>query len=176
MAAGRTTTCPCGSGRKPKRCCGPPAPPDLDVARRHLAGLVVPAICMLVSCSKEELAELYEQALDLPALDPSLGIELPDPVPHQVDRLLRAVSNDDVEAVCAALPGALARVDGPVVRSELARVVTALRDDGRIPPRVAAVALLELSTPRLRRLMESFLVRAAVAAAGEEGQAGRLAG
>ena len=176
MAAGRITTCPCGSGRKPKRCCGTAARPHVEVATRHLAGLVVPAICMLVSCSKEELAELYEQALDLPALDPSLRMDLPQPVPHQVGRLLRAVSDDDVEAVCAALPAALARVDTPVVRSELARVVTSRRDEGRIPPRVAAVALLELSTPRLRRLMESFLVRAALAAAGQEGPAGRLAG
>ena len=52
-------------------------------------------------------------------------------------------------------------------RDELARAVLALRDRGRIDPRVAAAALIELAAPKLQRLVSSAVVQAAGVVLGE---------
>jgi len=54
-----------------------------------------------------------------------------------------------------------------VARAELARAVLALRDRGRTDARVAAVALIELSAPKLQRLVSSAVVQAADVVLGE---------
>ena len=177
MAAGRFIRCACGSGRTARRCCDAPGrSSDVEAARAHLSGLVVPAICMLVPCSPEELSALHERALDLPSLDAALHLPLPFPRPPEVSRLVEAVAGGRVEQIDAALPAALARTDTPAARSRLAVAVERLRDEGRIEPQVAAVALLELSTPKLRRLVSSSAVCAAAAAAGAASDVGVLAG
>ncbi|MGH9179117.1 MAG: hypothetical protein ACRD0N_11270 [Acidimicrobiales bacterium] len=167
MTGGRFVKCPCGSGRRANRCCSAGQHRlATEAARAHLDSLVVPAVCMVVSCSREELVELYDRALRLPDLDPSLRLALPERHGPVLAPLLRAVAAGHAREAEEAAPAVLARVDTPIARARLAKAVIALRDAGCIDPRVAAVALLELSTPKLSRLVSASVIRAAADAAG----------
>lgn len=167
-AAGRNEQCGCGSGRKAKRCCGVQrGPSDADLARAFLAGQVRPAARVLRGCSDDELDDLEAEMLELPTIDTSLQLPLPRLLTPDVDRLLVAIEEGDLDDIDVALPAVLARVDTPLSRAELARAVLALRDRGRIDPKVAAVALIELSAPKLQRLVSSAVVQAAGVVLGE---------
>lgn len=166
--AGRNEQCGCGSGRKAKRCCGVQrGPSEADLARAFLAGQRRPAARVLRGCSDEELDDLDAEMLELPTVDTSLQLPLPRLLTPDVDRLLLAIEEEDVDEMDAALPAVLARVDTPVARADLARAVLALRDCGRIDPKVAALALIELASPSLQRLISSAVVEAAAVVVGE---------
>ncbi|MGH9281306.1 MAG: hypothetical protein ACRD0S_00045, partial [Acidimicrobiales bacterium] len=121
MAANLFTRCQCGSGRTSRHCCGASqARAELEEAQAYLAELVVPAICMVAACSRDELSELYERALALPDVDPSLRVALPQPPAPWLTPLLRAVVTAGPGHVEGALPVALARLDTPAVRAGLA--------------------------------------------------------
>ena len=167
-AAGRNERCGCGSGRKAKHCCGVQrGPSEADLARAFLAGQVRPAARVLRGCSDDELDDLETQMLDLPTTDTSLQLPLPRLLTPDVDRLLVAIEEGDLDDIDDALPAVLARVDTPVSRAGLARAVLDLRDRGRLDPRVTAVALIELSTPKLQGLVSSAVVQAAGVVVGE---------
>ncbi|MCA1672520.1 MAG: SEC-C domain-containing protein [Actinobacteria bacterium] len=167
-AAGRNERCRCGSGRKAKRCCGVQrGPSEADLARAFLAGQVRPAARLLRGCSDAELNDLAAEMIELPTIDTSLQLPLPRLLTPDVDRLLVAIEEDDLDEIDAALPPVLARVDTPVARADLARAVVRLRERGRIDPKVAAVALIELSAPKLQRLTSSAVVQAAGVALGD---------
>ena len=167
-AVGRNGRCGCGSGRKAKRCCGVRrGPSEPELARAFLAGEVVSAARVLHGCSDEELDDLQVAMLELPTVDTSLQLRLPRLVTPEVERLLVAIEDDDLDAIDDALPAVLARVDTPVVRADLARALLGLRDRGRIEPKVAAVALIELSSPKLQRLVSSSVIQAAGVALGD---------
>lgn len=167
-AAGRNEQCGCGSGRKAKRCCGVQrGPSEADLARAFLAVQVRSAARALRGCSSDELLDLQQEMLELPTIDSSLQIPLPRLLTPDVDRLLVAIEEGDLDEIDDALPAVLARVDTPVARAELARAVLALRDRGRIAPTVAAAALIELSAPKLQRLVSSAVVQAAGVVLGE---------
>lgn len=85
-----------------------------------------------------------------------------------------AIEEDDLDDIDDALPAVLARVDTPLSRAGLARAVLAMRDRGRIAPRVAALALIELSDPKLQRLVSSAVVQAAGVVVGEVATPGGL--
>lgn len=167
-AAGRNGQCGCGSGRKAKRCCGVRrGPSEADLARAFLAGQVGPAARMLRGCSDDELLDLQAEMLELPTVDTSLQLPLPRLLTPDVERLLVAIEEGDLDDIDDALPAVLARVDTPVARAALARNVLALREHGRIDPRVAAAALIELSAPKLQHLVSSAVVQAAGVVLGE---------
>ena len=167
-AAGRNEQCECGSGRKAKRCCGVQrGPSEADLARAFLAGQVRPAARALRGCSDDELEDLQSEMLDLPTIDTSLQLSLPRLLTPDVDRLLVAIEEGDLDDIDDALPAVLARLDTPVARAELARAVLALRDRNRIDPKVAAVALIELSAPKFKRLVSSAVVQAAGVVVGD---------
>jgi len=65
-------------------------------------------------------------------------------------------------------------VDTPVARARLARAVIGLRDRERIDPGVAAVALIELASPKLQSLVSSAVVHAAGVALGDVASPGGL--
>ena len=166
-AAGRNEQCGCGSGRKAKRCCGVRRGPcDADLARAFLAGQLRPAVRVLRRCSDEELEELDAEMIELPRLDTSLQLPLPRLLTPDVERLLVAVEEGDLDEIDAALPAVLSRVDTPVARAGLARAVLDLRDRGRIDPKVAAAAMIELSVPRLQGLVASAVILATGVALG----------
>lgn len=166
-AAGRNERCGCGSGRKAKRCCGVRrGPSEADLARAFLAGQVRSAARVLRSSSDDELDDLQAEMIDLPTIDTSLQLPLPRLLTPDVDRLRVAIEEGDLDEIDGALPAVLARVDTPVARADLAQALLALRDRGRVDPKVAAVALIELSAPKLQRLVSSAVVQAAGVALG----------
>lgn len=168
MGAGRNERCGCGSGRKAKHCCGVRrGPSDADLARAFLAGQARQAVRALRRCSDDELDDLAGEVIELPTLDSSLQLPLPRLLTPDVGRLLSAIEEDDVDGLDDALAAVLDRVDTPVARAELARAVLALRDAGRIDPKVAAVALIELSDPELDRLVASAVLESACVMVGE---------
>src|SRR5919201_932019 len=76
---GRNQPCPCGSGRKTKRCCGERRGPSADqLARARLAALGRAAVDDLVNLSDRTLDRLEDDLFDLPDLDLSLHVKLPE--------------------------------------------------------------------------------------------------
>jgi len=128
---------------------------------------VKPAARALRGCSGEELDDLLAEMLELPTIDSSLQLPLPRLLTPDVDRLLVAIEEGDLDGIEDALPAVLGRVDTPVARARLAQAVLALRDQDRIGPRVAAYALIELSVPKLQRLVSSAVAEAAGVMVGE---------
>jgi hypothetical protein len=110
-----------------------------------------------------DLRSLFDQLLYLPEIDTSLqtrlGILTPD-----MDRAIDALQDDDDEEFDRALNKVVPEVDSSDRRIELAQAVITLRDQGRIPPKLAAVAVLELdgkeSTLFLSSVAESLAVLA----------------
>lgn len=164
---GRNQRCECGSGRKTKFCCGVRAgPSEAEMAKAFLAGLVTPAALALVRFSREEIEALHTVMIELPRFDSSLQVALPRLVTPELNAVLDAIEDDDVDALEAAVPLVVARVDTPLERARLARSVIALRDGGRIPAPVAATALLDLAGPQLNTLITSGLVQSAAVMVG----------
>ena len=90
---GRNEPCPCGSGRKTKRCCGQQrGPSEEQLARAHLALLAREASADLAGLSERALDHLWENLIDLPGIDLSLLVTLPQadrprpPTPARSDR------------------------------------------------------------------------------------------
>ncbi len=110
----------------------------------------------------DALVELYEAVAELPGLDLSCQLRLPRLLPLELERLRTALADDDPDAVHAALPAALARVDSPLVRADLARAVLALRDAGRVTQEVAAAALLDLDSDANALVREALVAALAV--------------
>jgi hypothetical protein len=97
----------------------------------------------LKGTDKVDLRCLFDQLPSLPAIDTTLqtrlGILTPD-----MDRAMDALRNDDDDEFDLALNKVVPEVDSIDRRIELARAVITLRDQGRIPPKLAATALIEL--------------------------------
>ncbi len=160
----RNDPCPCGSGRKAKRCCGVSRGPGAEeLARGFLAAQALPAALELACLAERELRRLFDDLVELPSLDLSLVLRLPDLLSPELSRLLDAVEDDDHDAAEEALPAALARVDTVEARAALARAVLALRDAGRVAPRVAALALVDLEGGGEALLTASLIQAAAIA-------------
>jgi len=152
----------------------PRGPSEADLARAFLAGQVRPAALALRGCSDDELDDLETEMLALPTIDTSLQLALPRLVTPDVERLLLALEKDDLDGIEDALPAVLTRVDTPVARARLARALLALRDQGRVDPKVAAVGLVELSAPKLKGLVSSAVLQAAAVDLGEVATPGGL--
>jgi hypothetical protein len=164
---GRNDPCPCGSGRKAKRCCGVGRGPGADeLARAFLAREARAAAPALAAASDSELDGLAEELLDLPALDLSLVVRLPELLGPELLRLLDAVADDDPDEVEEALPEALARIDTFQTRVELARAVLELRKAERLAARLAALAVIDLEGGG-RTLLSASLLQAAAIACGQ---------
>ena len=111
---GRNERCPCGSGRKVKRCCGVRRGPSEDeLAKAFLAVEARAAAWVLRDHDDEQLDELHDALIDLPSLDPSLLWPLPRLLTPELARLDAALADqdNDTEAVWELLQGVLARLD-----------------------------------------------------------------
>src|SRR6266498_754982 len=120
---GRNERCPCGSGRKVKRCCGVRRGPSEDELAKAFLAVEARAAAWVLRDHDEELDELHDALIDLPSLDPSLLWPLPRLLTPELVGLGVAVANEneDTEAVRGLLLGALARLDTPRARAGLAR-------------------------------------------------------
>jgi hypothetical protein len=160
---GRNERCPCGSGRKVKRCCGVRRGPSEDeLAKAFLAVEAPAAAWVLRDHDDEQLDELHDALIDLPTVDSSLRWPLPRLLTPELGRLGAALAEEDTEAVGALLPGVLAWLDTLRARAGLARAVLALRDGGRLAAELAAAAVIDLASPSTTLVRASLLHAVAV--------------
>ena len=115
----------------------------------------------LMGTDDVELRSLFDQLLYLSGRDPSLQVRL-GILTLDMDRAINALQDDDDEDFDWALDRVVFEVDTVDRRVNLARAVITLRDQGRVPPRLAAIAVLEFdrkeSTLFLSSVAESLAV------------------
>lgn len=145
----RNGPCPCGSGKKAKRCChGSGA----NAARRFLPPeLTEDALGVLSGIGITELRAYFDELFHLPAEDLSLQVPLPRLRSAGVDEAVFAIQEredaDFDEDFDELLRSIVRDLDTSERRTDLAWAVIALRDRGRIDPKLVAVALLDLDRP-----------------------------
>jgi hypothetical protein len=160
---GRNDPCPCGSGRKTKRCCGHSrGPSEDDLARAHVARLARHAVPDLAGLSDHALDDLWEELMDLPSVDYSLLVTLPRLIGPDFQRLRESIEHDDPDWGWDALTAVHKQIDTPPQRARLADAIVTLRDQHRINRPQAAYALLDLSTSSTRLVAASLLEAVAV--------------
>ncbi len=120
-----------------------------------------------------EFRELLDKLVELPELDLSLVVPLPDLMSPDLSRLLDAVADDDPDAGEPYLRAEVARLDTIETRVRLARAVRVLEDAGRLDARVTATAMIHLEGGG-RSLLTASLIQAAAIAAGAERAPGGL--
>lgn len=158
---GRNDPCPCGSGRKVKRCCGQHrGPGENDLSRAYLADQARDAARRLRYLDDDELHELFDDLFELPELDLALTITLPQLLTPDLQRLFDAVKADDPDAGDQVIPRILDKLDTPVERARLAHVIINLRDAKRLDSLLAAAAIIDLDS-RSRVLLNACLVHSA---------------
>jgi hypothetical protein len=163
---GRNQPCPCGSGRKTKRCCGQQrGPSERDRAKARLAHHATHAARTLAHVSERRLLELFRELPDLPERDLSLLVALPAFVSPELARLYRAIAADDIDHADELLPAVLERLDTPQARARLADAIAKLQAAGRLDPLLAAAAHIDLDS-RSQLLIRASLIEAAALAAG----------
>jgi SEC-C motif len=163
---GRNEPCPCGSGRKAKRCCGVErGPSDESLARAFLAHAGREAAGDLLRISDAELDDLLDEVLNLPMLDLSLHAQLPELASPALESLCQAVADDDPDAAQAPFVEVLVAVDTPLERARIARAIIGLRATGRVDPELAAAALIDLASGS-RELLSAALLEAAAVRGG----------
>jgi hypothetical protein len=162
----RNDPCPCGSGRKAKRCCGTPRGPSQEqLARALLAHQARRAAVALAHLDEDELLALFRELTDLPALDLTLLVPMPELVSPELERLYQAIQGDDPDAAEEVFPAVLAKVDTPQTRALLAAAVANLEHAGRLDRKLAAAALIDLDS-NSDLLVSASLIQAAFVAVG----------
>jgi hypothetical protein len=120
-----------------------------------------------LALGEREFGLLLAELVGVPCLDLSLQVELPKLLSPAIGRLCEAIAEDDEIAGDAVIEQVLVELDTPVARERLARGVIALRDTGRLPRRLAAVAVVDLASGSRQLLcasvIEAVAVRAGVA-------------
>ncbi|MCA1699160.1 MAG: SEC-C domain-containing protein [Actinobacteria bacterium] len=161
---GRNEPCPCGSGRKAKRCCGVQGGPSQESrARAFLAHASREAAADLRRLPDAELVELFEELGELPAVDLSLQVELPKLRSPVLRRLCDAVADDDPDP--ELLEAAVRAIDTPTERARLARAVIAQAESNAIDEKLADAALLDLGSDS-RHLLRAGLLEAVAVGVG----------
>ena len=120
-----------------------------------------------------ELRSLFDELLYLPEIDTSLQLHLGIFTPT-IDQAINAIQDDDVEVLDQAIDRVVAEVDSPSRRVELAQAVLTLRDQGRIPPDLAATAVLELDRQESRFFLSSVAETLALLAGDRSTPAGLI--
>jgi hypothetical protein len=158
---GRNELCPCGSGRKVKRCCGQHrGPGEDDLARAYLAHQARHVARKLRHLSDDELRDLFDDLFEVPELDLALTITLPQLLTPDLQRLFDAIKADNPDAGDEVIPRILDRLDTPVERARLAHAIVNLRDTKRLDSMLAAAALIDLDS-RSRILLHACLIHTA---------------
>lgn len=165
MKIGRNSPCPCGSGEKAKRCCYVIAgTPQANTPRAVLGKLRLEVVEELRDdIDRADFEELVAEMIRLPELDISLQAALPLLETPEIGRARQAFDDGDYDHLDKILEKAVALIDTPERRLHLARAVLLQRDAGRIDPKVAAVAVMDLNQPRSTLLMSALAQSIAVA-------------
>jgi hypothetical protein len=120
------------------------------------------AVHDLAYLSDEALEILWEGLFDLPTIDLSLQVRLPELITPEQQRLRDAVTDDDPDRGWDELRTLTEQIDTPQQRARLADAIIRLRDQHRIGRRQAAFALLDLHTKSTRLIAASLLEAVAV--------------
>ena len=155
---GRTDPCPCGSGRKVKRCCGVERGPDEDSAARAFLAEVSRDAAGLLHVSESQFIAMMQEWSGLSAIYPSLRVRLPDHSPA-VERLAQAYVEMDADGSREPFYEVLQQADTPAERARLVRAVHMLLGEGHVDVIAAAAAAYELSTGS-RELFSHWLTEA----------------
>ena len=86
-------------------------------------------------------------------------VPLPTLITPELEQLIQAAIDDDLDSAEQALPAVLDVVDTPQQRAQLARAVINLRDTGKLSTRQAAAALIDLES-RSQTLIRASLIHA----------------
>ncbi|MFZ0378443.1 MAG: SEC-C metal-binding domain-containing protein [Solirubrobacteraceae bacterium] len=165
-APGRNQACPCGSGRKVKRCCGQQrGPSEEQLDRAFIAQRAGVAAAQLRDLSTDTLKRLWEELDELPGVDLSLVVSLPALQTPELDQLLKAARDDDLDTAEDVMPAVLTTIDTPRQRAQLARAVINLRDSGKLTSRQAAIAIIDLDSDS-QLLIRASLINAIFIHAG----------
>jgi hypothetical protein len=170
----RNEFCPCGSNLKAKRCCLATPERRTTTPRATLARLASAVLPALTGIGRERFGELYDEVIYLPELDISLHLRLPGVLTPEIEDALYTCSVHDEEGFDEALRAALPAVDTVENRLWLAEAVLALRDNGRVPPAVAAVAVIDLNQTESGFLFSSLAQSIAVRSGDERTLSGLL--
>jgi SEC-C motif len=142
----RNEPCPCGSAKKAKRCClSPQRRAAATEARRAFRDLCHDVAPDLDGVDRPEFDELFHEAIHLPELDLSLQIRLPALSSPAIERARAALHDDNTDTFDDALWDVAEQLDTPQRRLDLARAIIDYRNAGNIDPKVAAVAVFDLS-------------------------------
>jgi hypothetical protein len=155
---GRNDPCPCGSGRKVKRCCGLKRGPDEDSAARAFLAEVSRDAAGVLNVSESQFIAMMEQWSGLAAVYPELRVQLPDTSPA-IERLAQAYIEMDMHGSRQPIHDVREEVDTPAERARLVRAVHALLGEGHVDVIAAAAAAYELSTGS-RELFSHWLTEA----------------
>src|SRR6266511_37252 len=97
---GRNERCPCGSGRKVKRCCGVwRGPSEDELAKAFFAVEASAAVWVLRDHDDEQFDGLHDGLVDLPTVDLSLLWPLPRLLIPEFVGLGEVLGEEDIEAV-----------------------------------------------------------------------------
>ena len=135
----RNGPCPCGSGSKAKHCCFGIQqtgavhclPPELRKEKE---------VVLVTETDKADLRSLFDQVRYLSEMDTALWTRLRTLTPD-MDRGIDALQDDDDDEFDRAPSKVVPEVNSMERRFELAQAVLTLRVLGRIPPRLAAIAV-----------------------------------
>jgi SEC-C motif len=158
---GRNDPCPCGSGRKVKRCCGiERGPSEESLARAFLSHAARQGAEWTSRLSDAEFGTLFDGLWDLPAADLSLQVELPKLFSPELDSLCEAVEEDDPDPL---LLDAVARqLDTTFERARLARALLAKAEQRVVDRELASAALVDLASRSRIYLCAALLEAVAV--------------
>jgi SEC-C motif len=157
---GRNHPCPCGSGRKVKRCCGQQRGPAADqLERAFIAQHARWAATEIGDLPTRTLADLWRGLAELPDIDLSLVLPLPTLITPELAQLLQAARDDDPDSAEDVIDIVVDTVDMPQQRAALARAIINLRDVGRLSNRQAAAAIIDLES-RSQTLIRASLINA----------------
>jgi hypothetical protein len=128
----------------------------------------------LADTGEVEMRSLFDQPIYLPELDLSLQVPLPLVRTPHLDRAIRALQDDEDDVFDHELAHVVPLVDDAEHRTVLARVVLALRDQGRISSKLAALAVLELDRETSTFFISSVAESIAVLAGDQRTPSGLL--
>jgi SEC-C motif len=161
---GRNEPCPCGSGRKAKRCCGVERGPGEDsVARAFLSHVSRDAAVALDGVSEPEIEALLEDLRELPIVYPSMRVQLPTAISPALERLTDTYAVGDLNGAWGPLDAIMEEIDTPIERARLVRVVLALHEEGQLDEHSAAAAAFELGASGSRELLRECMTEAIAA-------------
>jgi hypothetical protein len=159
---GRNEPCPCGSGRKVKRCCGTQRGPSPEVlAWQCLHEQARKFAPILRGYDELEIDQLLEGVIQLPVHHLCLQVRLPRIAPPQLERL-RTQIGEDADDIVDAVQDAAAAIDGPHLRLTLAAAAAQLCHDDEIDLDDLAIIIVDLARPTSLFVSASLIAATAV--------------